>query len=404
LGLVAASTSGVTPWRVWLFAMAGAAGIAVGLKQGWPETRILSFAGGWALLAAASDGLGAHWLVTIGGVVLTAPIWWHAVRTSRIWPDPRVTGQTEAEWSVGETIPFYVTPLLAGWAVTHLAPHWFELHPGAAPLALGLAYLAAGYQQPRYPFALVGAAGLAWAALATWPAYQSVFVLLALALIWAGLDHWLARMDGRWYAVGTLAIAILQLIVASASRGSGAAFTDGWASALWFTIVVCGILASGLWMQLPGELTPPPPKTSLRPQTFTQSWVGAREEWAPQMPAALWTLAGTLLLVGVTGELDRFFSQSDLPVEQAQLWSGLSISAWWAVFAGGLVLLGFRRNRRSIRVAGLAVAGLAVAKVLLVDLSNLDALYRVGSVFILGLVSLLVAYLYHRKARAPAGQ
>jgi len=74
------------------------------------------------------------------------------------------------------------------------------------------------------------------------------------------------------------------------------------------------------------------------------------------------------------------------------------------VFAGALVTLGLRRDIRPARLGGLGVAGLAVLKVLLFDLSSLDALYRVGSVFILGLVSLLLAYLYHRQARgSPAG-
>ena len=41
-------------------------------------------------------------------------------------------------------------------------------------------------------------------------------------------------------------------------------------------------------------------------------------------------------------------------------------------------------------------------KVLVFDLSSLDALYRVGSVFILGLVFLLLAYLYHRQGRAAS--
>jgi uncharacterized membrane protein len=40
-----------------------------------------------------------------------------------------------------------------------------------------------------------------------------------------------------------------------------------------------------------------------------------------------------------------------------------------------------------------------VLKVIFVDLSTLDALYRVASVFGLGLVSLLVAWVYHRRAR-----
>ncbi len=44
--------------------------------------------------------------------------------------------------------------------------------------------------------------------------------------------------------------------------------------------------------------------------------------------------------------------------------------------------------------------GVAVVKVLSSDLSYLDALYRIGSVFILGTVSLALAWLYHRHARA----
>jgi len=73
------------------------------------------------------------------------------------------------------------------------------------------------------------------------------------------------------------------------------------------------------------------------------------------------------------------------------------------VFAAALVGLGFRRGLKPARVAGLGVAGLAVIKVLVFDLSSLDALYRVGSVFILGLVFLL-AYLYHRQGRSNAPQ
>jgi uncharacterized membrane protein len=42
----------------------------------------------------------------------------------------------------------------------------------------------------------------------------------------------------------------------------------------------------------------------------------------------------------------------------------------------------------------------AVLKVVLFDLSGLDALYRVGSVLILGLVSLGLAYIYNRRAQS----
>ena len=398
LGLVAAG-SGAVPWRVCLFAAMGAAGIMVGLRERWTETRVLSFFGGWGLLAM-SVRVYASPLVPVVGVLLTAPMWWHAMRTSRIWPDPRVTGESEAAWSVGESVPFYVTPILLGWAISTIAPRWFNAHLAAAPFIVGLAYLAAGYQKPRYPFALAGAAAMAFATMLQWPRHEGVFVLLGLSLVWAGLDHWLARIDGRWYAVGTLGLAIWSLARTLVDRGSGPAFVDGWAGALWFCIIVPGVLASGLWMRLPGESrTAASERKGKPPRTFTDSWVSARNHWAPMMPSILWSTSGGLLLIGVTAELNRYFGQRGWALFEVQLWSGLAISAWWAVYAGGLVLLGFRRNIKQARIAGLGVAGLAIAKVLLVDLSSLDALYRVGSIFILGTVSLLVAYLYHRRAR-----
>jgi uncharacterized membrane protein len=100
----------------------------------------------------------------------------------------------------------------------------------------------------------------------------------------------------------------------------------------------------------------------------------------------------------VTGELITLFDQSGLDDQTANLASGLSVSAWWIAFAAGLVLLGFKRALKPVRQAGILVLGLAVLKVMLSDLSSLSALYRVGSVFILGLVSLGLAYVYHRRA------
>jgi uncharacterized membrane protein len=104
----------------------------------------------------------------------------------------------------------------------------------------------------------------------------------------------------------------------------------------------------------------------------------------------------------VTGELTRFFRLQVRDLQTASLAGGLSVSGWWLVFAGACVLIGFRRKLRPLRIAGLWVSGLAILKVVFVDLSTLDALYRIGSVFVLGLVSLLVAWVYHRRAKLDA--
>jgi uncharacterized membrane protein len=118
--------------------------------------------------------------------------------------------------------------------------------------------------------------------------------------------------------------------------------------------------------------------------------------------SGLWLVAGALALFGVTGEIRRYFELRSLTAETAHLASGLAVSAWWLIFAAALVVTGFRWSLKPVRLAGLLVAGLAVLKVVMFDLSSLDALYRVGSVFILALVALSLAYLYYRSDRARA--
>jgi uncharacterized membrane protein len=155
----------------------------------------------------------------------------------------------------------------------------------------------------------------------------------------------------------------------------GAAFMDRWALLLWGSIAVTIALATDL----------------CAPDA---------EKDAPRR-SILWGTAGLVLLVGVSGELHRFF-RLRLDSDAASLAGGLAISVWWLLFAGASVWYGFRAGLRPLRIAGLWVSGLAVLKVVFIDLSTLDALYRVASVFGLGLVSLLVAWAYHRRAKLSA--
>jgi hypothetical protein len=259
-----------------------------------------------------------------------------------------------------------------------VSPGLFDAEQGLAALAVAVPYLAAGYARPRPPFALAGAGALVIAVLQRWSGVEGPAIILGLTVLWAVLDHLLGRSDGRWYAAATLATALTRLLGAlPRDRGfDDAAFVGPWALTLWLGIGVTWALAIGLWRRDPDT----PAAGLARP--------------------ALWVTAGLLALFGVTGEIRRFFRLRETSVEAAQLAGGLAVSAWWLVFAAVLVMLGLRRRLRPVRLGGLAVAGLAVFKVMVFDLASLDALYRVGSVFILGLVSLLLAYLYHRQARA----
>jgi uncharacterized membrane protein len=265
-----------------------------------------------------------------------------------------------------------------------VAPAVFDRHAGLLPLVIAVPYLVAGFTAERIRFAVVGTSAVLTALLLEWSGLNAVWTSLGVSLLWPLLDRGLNRWDGRWYGLLALAVALFHLLYVDLARRAAAdpAFVSPFALVTWAAMAVFALFAAWLWRVRPGE----------------------EKELAGSVPAFCWTAAGLLLLLGVTAELKRYFAQSGMPDESAALAGGLAVSAWWVVFAAGLVLLGFRRGVKPVRVAGLLVSGMAVLKVVLYDLSGLDALYRVGSVLILGVVSLGLAYLYHRRARPDPGQ
>ncbi len=378
---VGASSSGLAApmLLLWYGVAGGTAGLFLGLRERWWEIRSVSFWGGWALIASAA-GERAGPSLLVAAAIMAAPLWWHGFRSPRIWPERTTPRYRGAEWSLGEALYFFVTPLFLAWAVRLQNPEWFGAHPGLAAALVGVPYVLAGYARPRPAFALVGAAALGTAAWLHWPGVGAAWSLLGLAALWAALDHAVNRTDGRWYAAGTLLGALTHLLTHDlpVRAASDPAFSGAWASALWAATLVTAALAAGLWR----SVGPPEDVRAVR--------------------TALWVGAGGMTLFGITAEIRRYFALHAAGRAAADLAGGLAVSAWWLVFATGLVLLGFRRGVRPVRQFGLAVAALAGAKVLFRDLSSLDALYRVGSVFILGLASLVVAYLYHRHARVDS--
>jgi hypothetical protein len=386
VGIAGAGEEAV-PWALLLYGViGGTVGLYVGLREQWWETRLLTFSGGWVLLQGASDRMATHWPVFVAGLILSAPVWWHALRNPRALPlrvgarsPAKPDGSSAAEgWSAGEALYFFTTPLLLGWAAYGLSPDRFDDAPGLLPLLVAVPYLLAGYLRPRPPFALVGAAAAAVAAQAQWDGTGQVWALLALGLLWPALDHRLGRSDGRWYGVLTWGAATQHLLEDALQQrtAADAAFVGPWALALWGATAAALALAAGLLK------------------------ARADEGEARLVRSALWMAAGLLTLFGVTGEIRRYFELESLSQVTAELASGLAVSAWWLIFAAALIFFGFTRSIKPLRVAGLGVAGLAVVKVIFFDLSSLDALYRVGSVFLLGLVMLSLAYLYYRYDRS----
>ncbi len=356
-------------------ATGGAAGLALGLKRNWWETRFLSFWGGWGCLAFV-DGRAYAPGVLLAGAALSWPVWAHAFKQDTTWP---FAGPAKEPRPILQSLYFYVTPLWLVWAVARFGWSAFDAHEGLATALVAAAYLAIGVTGQRRPFALVGTLCALVAAVVEWNAgLTSAGVLGVLALAWGATARLTRRNDWNFHAAIAVVVGFLTLWTGTLDQrlAYSPAFIDSWALVLWGLLAVTVALATDL----------------------------ATPDDDHQVPRVglLWALAGIVLLTGVTEELTRFFRLNVADVQTAALAGGLSVSVWWLVFAGVCVLVGFRRKLRPLRLAGLWVSGLAVLKVLFEDLSTLDALYRVGSVFVLGLVSLLVAWIYHRRAKLDA--
>jgi uncharacterized membrane protein len=146
--------------------------------------------------------------------------------------------------------------------------------------------------------------------------------------------------------------------------------------------------------------------------------------WVPQLaaPAVLepvyWPNPGILLLLLVQREIMRH-SPDRYPVEPValnalllisgvslwrfvSLWvlqgnaSGYYLTASWSLLALGLFTCGIVLQERLYRWLGLGILASALARVALIDVWRLEALYRILSLLALGVVLLVLGFIYSK--------
>jgi uncharacterized membrane protein len=78
-----------------------------------------------------------------------------------------------------------------------------------------------------------------------------------------------------------------------------------------------------------------------------------------------------------------------------------TLSVLWAIYAFTAMAWGLWRNDPALRVGAILLFSVTVLKVLVVDLADLDALYRILSVLVLGATLLIASFLYARSRRHP---
>jgi len=371
LAAAGASEALVSPAGCWLLASAAVLTLHVTRQRAWPEARLGVLLFAWILLIQSFPRIDesdpSKWLALGAGVAVWGLLGWQQLARDP-FTGTALTGPADMNATVLiERMLFVASPLAFLLMAFVIGLSLVKQSPSLVPGFLGAVYLAAGWLRRSASHLLVGFALAALAVALQWPATTVVMgwmVLAGTALIVERAGH---RPGGRVASLGLAACAFVCLFtVALASRDDTApTFGDSWALALYFYVAAAVLCAR---------------------------WWGLKAQNGP-----LWVLIGSAVFAGGSIEFRRFFAQS------SRLAGDLALSVWWLVYAGALVSLGFRLDRKVVRSAGLSVAAGAGLKIVLYDLSNLEALYRVASFFALALIALAVAYAYNRRAaREPA--
>ena len=78
----------------------------------------------------------------------------------------------------------------------------------------------------------------------------------------------------------------------------------------------------------------------------------------------------------------------------------VSMSVLWAMIGFAGVVFGFRKDIAPIRWAALVLLGLTLVKILVIDMSEVRAIWRILSFIAAGALLLGVSFVYHRQMRA----
>lgn len=113
-----------------------------------------------------------------------------------------------------------------------------------------------------------------------------------------------------------------------------------------------------------------------------------------------WGCAGALIAAQfltvstMTGEINAFWVGRGDPLARQ-----MTLSVSWAAVGAVLILVGLRRQYPPLRYFAILLLAVSILKVFLVDLAQLQRVYRVLSVVGLGIVLLITSFLYQRTQR-----
>jgi len=290
----------------------------------------------------------ARWLALGAGATISALLWWqHFQRDPYSAETVKAIGLTEAS---SDRFLFVANPLafmlLANAADIRVLDQSFQI----VPAALAVVYLSAGWLRRCGPQLITGFSARGARHGISWSRRAIAIGWTALALLALGPS---VEAEGREGATRRWRLGRRRGYASSRSRSTIANITGR---------ARCSSIP-GHWRSTPSSQGAASPRTG-----------GARKDDLPGSCGPLRSAAFSGGSIQVQSNFGRL----------TPLAGDLALSVWWLLFAGASCSWDSALNHKLIRSIGLSVAALAGLKIVLYDLANLEALYRVGILLCVG--------------------
>ncbi|HET6978340.1 MAG TPA: DUF2339 domain-containing protein [Pyrinomonadaceae bacterium] len=239
--------------------------------------------------------------------------------------------------------------------------------------------------QSRREILLLIAVALTFVTIAIPIQLQSNWITIAwavegLAILWAALEIRSTRL--RVHAFALFGLAFIKFLFWDTPYGYRPAFTPVFNRYFLSSLVMIACFLDAVYLYHRG---------------YQRKLIDGR---VTKIVIGLCAAVAFWLLISI--ETHTFFVARALAEKTAadadhQRWLGqMALSVLWSGYAAALAALGFVRRIASVRWAALALFALTVIKAMLVDIAQLQQIYRIIVFFVLGILLLLVAWGYHR--------
>jgi uncharacterized membrane protein len=134
----------------------------------------------------------------------------------------------------------------------------------------------------------------------------------------------------------------------------------------------------------------------------------AADSKASSFPGPIIAWAGFILFALFNFEIwrtvDCLANRSSASLPNPPIVKQVAMSVLWAAVGFAAIIIGFRKRLAPLRYAALTLLTITTAKILLVDMAEVQAVWRILSFVAVGGLLLCVSYVYHRQVQAQDAQ